>query len=375
MIAAAFWPRDVIVRLSDFKTNEYAALLGGQAFEPREENPMLGFRGASRYAHPAYREAFALECAAMLRVREGMGLKNLKIMVPFCRRLEEADRVLAAMAEEGLERGRDGLEVYVMCEIPANVILIDEFAEALRRLLDRLERPHPAHARCRPRQRNGGVRLRRARPGGDGVPEAGGGGGPAQRPALRHLRPGAVRLPRNGRVSGRVRDRLDQRHAGRAVAHDPHRARGGDAAGPAGSAGSATSRRNLRSEGARTQSKLARIRQMKRGIGVVLPRFSNWVNTVGFHCPLGCAVRGVARVPTVIATAAGPWSCPTGSPRRGPMRGRAWCDDSAVRGQTIIGQSVLAAAWPCVYSHAQIWHSRAASASNRPAEPGQGRMR
>ena len=90
---------------------------------------MLGFRGASRYAHPAYREAFAMECAAMLRVREGMGLKNLKIMVPFCRRLEEADRVLAAMAEEGLERGRDGLEVYVMCEIPANVILIDEFAK------------------------------------------------------------------------------------------------------------------------------------------------------------------------------------------------------------------------------------------------------
>ena len=129
MIAAAFWPRDVIVRLSDFKTNEYAALLGGQAFEPREENPMLGFRGASRYAHSAYREAFAMECAAMLRVREGMGLKNLKIMVPFCRRLEEADRVLAAMAEEGLERGRDGLEVYVMCEIPANVILIDEFAK------------------------------------------------------------------------------------------------------------------------------------------------------------------------------------------------------------------------------------------------------
>jgi pyruvate,water dikinase len=127
-IAAAFWPRPVIVRLSDFKTNEYAALLGGEAFEPREENPMLGFRGASRYAHPAYREAFALECAAMRRVREQMGLKNLKVMIPFCRRLEEADRVLAAMAEEGLERGRDGLEVYVMCEIPSNVILIDAFS-------------------------------------------------------------------------------------------------------------------------------------------------------------------------------------------------------------------------------------------------------
>jgi pyruvate,water dikinase len=127
-IAAAFWPKPVIVRLSDFKTNEYAALIGGRAFEPHEENPMLGFRGASRYAHEAYREAFALECAAMRRVREQMGLKNLKIMVPFCRRLDEADRVLAVMAEEGLARGDDGLEIYVMCEIPNNVILIDEFA-------------------------------------------------------------------------------------------------------------------------------------------------------------------------------------------------------------------------------------------------------
>jgi pyruvate,water dikinase len=125
----AFWPKPVIVRLSDFKSNEYAALIGGRAFEPQEENPMIGFRGASRYAHEAYREAFALECAAMRRVREAMGLTNLKIMIPFCRRLEEADRVLAAMAAEGLERGRDGLEVYVMCEIPNNVILIDEFAK------------------------------------------------------------------------------------------------------------------------------------------------------------------------------------------------------------------------------------------------------
>ena len=128
-IAAAFWPKPVIVRLSDFKTNEYAALLGGRAFEPHEENPMLGFRGASRYAHPAYRDAFALECAAMRRVRADMGLKNLKIMIPFCRRLEEADKVLAVMAEEGLKRGDDGLEVYVMCEIPNNVILIDEFSK------------------------------------------------------------------------------------------------------------------------------------------------------------------------------------------------------------------------------------------------------
>jgi pyruvate, water dikinase len=128
-IAAAFYPRPVIVRLSDFKSNEYAALLGGRDFEPHEENPMLGFRGAARYIHPAYAEGFALECAALKRVREVMGLRNLKLMVPFCRRLDEARRVLVALASHGLERGRDGLEVYVMCEIPNNVLLIDEFAE------------------------------------------------------------------------------------------------------------------------------------------------------------------------------------------------------------------------------------------------------
>jgi pyruvate,water dikinase len=128
-IAAAFWPRPVIVRLSDFKTNEYAALLGGRDFEPREENPMLGFRGAARYIHPAYEEGFALECAALERVREAMGLTNLKVMVPFCRRLDEARRVLDTMARHGLVRGENGLEVYVMCEIPNNVLLIDEFAQ------------------------------------------------------------------------------------------------------------------------------------------------------------------------------------------------------------------------------------------------------
>ena len=128
-IAAAFYPRPVIVRLSDFKSNEYAALLGGRDFEPQEENPMLGFRGAARYIHPAYAEGFALECAALKRVREGMGLTNLKLMVPFCRRLDEARGVLAALARHGLTRGENGLEVYVMCEIPNNVLLIDEFAE------------------------------------------------------------------------------------------------------------------------------------------------------------------------------------------------------------------------------------------------------
>jgi pyruvate,water dikinase len=128
VIAAAFYPRPVIVRLSDFKTNEYARLLGGADFEPAEENPMLGFRGAARYAHPRYADGFALECEALRQVREVMGLTNLKVMVPFCRRIDEAERVLAAMAAHGLRRGENGLEVYVMCEIPNNVIQIDAFA-------------------------------------------------------------------------------------------------------------------------------------------------------------------------------------------------------------------------------------------------------
>ena len=129
MIAAAFFPKPVIVRLSDFKTNEYARLLGGEGFEPKEENPMLGFRGAARYAHPAYAAGFALECAALRRVRDVMGLTNVCVMVPFCRREEEAQRVLEAMASHGLQRGENGLEVYVMCEIPNNVIRIDAFAK------------------------------------------------------------------------------------------------------------------------------------------------------------------------------------------------------------------------------------------------------
>jgi pyruvate,water dikinase len=127
-IAAAFYPRPVIVRFSDFKTNEYAGLLGGSGFEPAEQNPMIGFRGASRYYDERYREAFGLECAAIRRVRETMGLANVTVMIPFCRTLTEARSVLAEMARHGLERGRDGLEVYVMCEIPNNVILAEEFA-------------------------------------------------------------------------------------------------------------------------------------------------------------------------------------------------------------------------------------------------------
>ena len=128
-IAAAFYPKPVIVRLSDFKTNEYASLLGGAGFEPKEANPMLGFRGASRYAHPAYAAGFALECAALRRVREDMGLTNLRVMVPFCRRVVEGQRVIAEMARHGLKSGQNGLEIYVMCEIPNNVISIDAFSQ------------------------------------------------------------------------------------------------------------------------------------------------------------------------------------------------------------------------------------------------------
>ena len=128
-IAAAFYPKPVVVRMSDFKSNEYATLLGGRWFEQEEANPMIGFRGASRYIHPAYAEGFALECAAMKQVREHMGLNNLILMIPFCRREQEAVRVLEYMAECGLRRGENGLQIYVMCEIPNNVIRIDAFAQ------------------------------------------------------------------------------------------------------------------------------------------------------------------------------------------------------------------------------------------------------
>lgn len=128
-IAAAFFPRPVIVRLSDFKSNEYAALVGGEDFEPHEENPMLGFRGASRYTHPSYREAFALECAAAQYARVELGFDNIILMIPFVRRVDEAKRVLDVMAEEGLRRGKNGLKIYMMAEIPNNVLQADAFAQ------------------------------------------------------------------------------------------------------------------------------------------------------------------------------------------------------------------------------------------------------
>nr|NIS70617.1 phosphoenolpyruvate synthase [Pseudomonadota bacterium] len=128
-IAAAFYPKDVIVRLSDFKSNEYANLVGGYEFEPVEDNPMIGFRGASRYYDESYREGFAMECLAMKKVRDEMGLTNVKLMVPFVRTLEEGRKVIEEMEKQGLKQGENGLEVYMMCEVPSNVILANEFSE------------------------------------------------------------------------------------------------------------------------------------------------------------------------------------------------------------------------------------------------------
>ena len=128
-IAASQYPHDVIVRLSDFKTNEYSSLIGGSYFEGKEENPMIGFRGASRYYNDKYKEAFKLECEALKHARELIGLDNIIVMIPFCRTLEEADKVNALLAENGLERGKRGLKIYMMAEIPSNIILAEKFAE------------------------------------------------------------------------------------------------------------------------------------------------------------------------------------------------------------------------------------------------------
>jgi len=129
MIAAAFYPKPVIVRTSDFKSNEYANLIGGHLFEPKEDNPMLGWRGASRYYSEDYKEAFALECQALLKARNEFGLTNIKVMIPFCRTVEEAKKVIEVMKENGIVQGENGLEVYGMCEIPSNIILAEEFLD------------------------------------------------------------------------------------------------------------------------------------------------------------------------------------------------------------------------------------------------------
>ena len=128
-LAAAFWPKKVIVRLSDFKSNEYANLIGGKLYEPTEENPMLGFRGASRYISESFRDCFELECRAMKRVRDVMGLTNVELMVPFVRTVNEAAQVVGLLEEYGLKRGDNGLRLIMMCELPSNALLADEFLE------------------------------------------------------------------------------------------------------------------------------------------------------------------------------------------------------------------------------------------------------
>ena len=129
MIGAAFYPKDVIVRMSDFKSNEYANLVGGSEFEPEEDNPMLGWRGASRYYTGNYRQAFGLECMAMKKARDEMGLTNIKLMIPFCRTVEEGKLVIKEMKKYGLMQGKNKLQIYMMCEIPSNVILAEDFAK------------------------------------------------------------------------------------------------------------------------------------------------------------------------------------------------------------------------------------------------------
>ena len=223
-IAAAFWPKPVVVRMSDFKTNEYASLLGGRGFEPYESNPMLGFRGASRYAHPAYAEGFALECRAMRRVREEMGLTNVVLMLPFVRRVAEADLVLETMAKLGLRRGENGLKVYAMCEIPNNVILIDEFAKRfdgfsigsndLTQLTLGVDRDSEIVA----------FDYRRTGRGCEGDDSAGRGGLPPQRDPLGAVWTSTFGLPGHGRVLSPGRHRVDEpesRHSGEDHPPDP----------------------------------------------------------------------------------------------------------------------------------------------------------
>ena len=208
-IAAALYPKPVIVRMSDFKTNEYAGLIGGAEFEPKEENPMIGFRGASRYYSPRYKEGFALECKAMRRLRNEMGFDNVVMMIPFCRSVDEADKVLAVMAENGLKRGKDGLAG--LCDVRDSVERHPRQAvrRAFRRLLDRLQRPHSAHPWRRPRFRRSRRPVRRAGRGGGMDDRQRHRGGAQGRRQGRPLRPGAERPSALRRVPGQVRHRLD----------------------------------------------------------------------------------------------------------------------------------------------------------------------
>ena len=215
-IAAAFWPKPVIVRLSDFKSNEYKKLIGGSRYEPDEENPMLGFRGAARYLAADFAESFEMECAAMKRVRNDMGLTNVEIMVPFVRTLGQAEKVVDLLGKNGLKRGENGLRLIMMCEVPSNAILAERVPRALRRLLDRFERPDPADAGPGPRFRHGaaGGRLRRARPGRQGAAVDGDQGLPRAGQVHRHLRPGSFGPSGLRRMADGRRDRVDVAESG-----------------------------------------------------------------------------------------------------------------------------------------------------------------
>ncbi len=195
-IAAAFAPEPVIVRLSDFKSNEYANLIGGRAYEPHEENPMLGFRGASRYVDPAFQPCFELECRALRHVREAMGLTNVQVMVPFVRTVDEGKAVVDLLARNGLKRGDQGLKVLMMCELPTNALLAEAVPRALRRHVDRLERHDAADAGRRPRLGDRRAAVRRTRRGGEGAAGHGDRRVPQGRQVRGHLRPGAVRITR-----------------------------------------------------------------------------------------------------------------------------------------------------------------------------------
>jgi pyruvate,water dikinase len=208
-IAAAFHPKPVIVRMSDFKTNEYAQLLGGREFEPDEENPMLGFRGASRYYDERYAEGFALECAALRRARHDLGLTNIKTMIPFCRTVDEGRRVVDQMAAHGLRQREDGLDIYVMCEVPSNAVLAEEFLQVfdglsigsndLAQLTLGLDRDSGTVAHLFD-ERNDAVRSLIAR----AICCR-----PTAREACRHLWTGTIRLSRVCRVARESGDRLN----------------------------------------------------------------------------------------------------------------------------------------------------------------------
>ena len=214
-IAAVHYPNPVIVRMSDFKTNEYAALLGGAQFEPAEENPMIGFRGASRYYSDRYKDGFALECRAIAKLRDEKGFDNVVMMIPFCRTVQEADRVLEVMGDNGLKRGENGLEVYVMCETPVECHSGGGIRETLRRVLHRLERSYAAHARHRPRQRSAGGPFPGARSGGAMDDRRGDPPRPCGRRQGRLLRAGTVQRPGFRPAPRVVRDRLHFSDSGR----------------------------------------------------------------------------------------------------------------------------------------------------------------